>query len=493
MPEEIKYSDFQSTLIDSHNDSLGPTDFKISAKIIYADGHEGLELRPIITECNYFEDIFGNVCSGKLVLSDSSNYQHEMSLCGDEFLKLQLYNAKDSSDESKWLKKFFRIYNLKGRNLTKDSNENYVLNFASEEVFLSEQYRVCKAYKGRISQMILDIAKNYLKIPPKELGYSESSKQHTNIIPTLGEKHIIVPNLKPLEAINWLSTLAMCEDTRIKGASYLFFPDKNGWNYKPFLGMYGDFKKYGKACNTEKTPYEYRAKNNISEDVILSKDADQSKNILSYQLLDSYDSIENTQNGVYANKLIWTDNFKRLHEEEKFDYEKYFKEINPLSLYNEYQPFGIMSDAEDRFKKKHNEAYDTVLRMGFKTTNNNIDITIPHRIAQLGLSSVLRLKVIIPGDTNLVVGNTIYIDIKAPAPIQSSNSDEKKKMDKFYSGWYLITALRHRTDQDSGFETIMELSKDSFLSACSEMDKPGLKPFDNGSEFLQEARNNGIF
>lgn len=490
---EVTYQPFQSTLIDSLNDNLGPTDFKISAKIIYADGNEGLELRPSITELSYYEDLFGNGCSGQLILSDSSNYGHEMSLCGDEFLKLQLYNTKDSSDEKKWLKKYFRIYKMGDRNLSKDANENYTLNFASEEIFLSEQYRVSKAYKARISQIVLDIAKNYLKIKPSELGYDPNSKTNNNVLPTLGDKHIIIPNLKPLEAINWLSTLAMCQDTRIKGASYLFYADKNGWHYKPFLAIYGDFKTYGRAYNSEANPYQYRMKNNDSEDILLTKDPDKSKNILSYQVMDNYNSFDATQSGMFANKLVWTDNFKRLHETETFDYEKYREQIKPLCLYKEYQPYGVMSDAINRKQNKHNEVNDTVLKMGFKTENNNINITIPHRVAQLALSSAIRMKIIIPGDTDLVVGTTIYVDLKAPAPVQCTNAEEKKKMDKLYSGWYLITALRHRVDQNAGFETTLELSKDSLLSSVSEMDNPGLKPFNNGSEFLQTARSGGCF
>ena len=45
--------------------------------------------------------------------------------------------------------------------------------------------------------------------------------------------------------------------------------------------------------------------------------------------------------------------------------------------------------------------------------------------------------------------------------------------------------------QEFGFETVLELSKDSFLSAVSELDTPGLKPFDNGSQYLTAARKQG--
>lgn len=495
MPD-ITYPDFGFGLIDVLNDVLSETDFKLSAKIIHSDGKEGLELKPIVTEMNYYEDLFGNACSGQLILSDSSNYQHELTLCGDEFLKLQLY--KPGNDADKGLHRYFRIYNMSGRNLSKDANENYVLNFSTEEIFLSEQYRVSKAYKDvTIAQIVVDIAKNYLKIKDEDLGITQrndGTSFYKNIFDTMGKYHIIVPNLKPMEAINWLCTLAISVDTRLKGASFVFFQDKDGWNFKPILGIYGDFPTYGKIYNTELDPYEYRVKNNQSEDVEATGSNDQTRNILSYEILNNYDSFEATQAGLFSNKLVWSDNHKRLHETEIFDYEKYFNELkSSLYLYKDKQRFGLMSNAVDRFDKKHNEVPDTVMKMGFKTVNNKIDKTIPYRHAQILLASATRLKIAILGDTSITIGVTVYLDIKAPAPVQISNAEPKKKLDKLYSGWYLVTALRHRLDQEFGFETVLELSKDSFLTAVSEMDNPGLKPFDNSSEHLRKARTLGTF
>lgn len=476
--------DFNTGGTDLFNEFVGPTDYKFSAKIIYADGHEGLELKPVITEMTYYEDLFGNACSGSLLMSDSSNYQHEMALCGDEFLKMMLLSHGKSDDQA--LKKYFRIYNTNKRNLSKDMNENYVLNFSTEELFLSEQYRVCKAYNAKISDIVIDIAKNYLNIQDSEL--------EGNVIPTDQAFHFIVPNLKPMEAINWLCTHAVAEDSRLRGSTYLFYQDRKGWNFKPLLGIYGDFQKYGVMYNSDTNPYEYRTKNTESEDIAAVGNSDQDKNILSYQIMNNYDVMEATQDGVFANKLIWSNNLNRTHGIKKFDYDEYFKDLkDTLPLYKEKQPYGLMSDAEDRFKKKHNEVPDTVVKMGFKTENNQITKTIPHRYVQLRLASATRLKIAIPGDTELTVGVTVYIDLKAPAPVEAANASPKKKLDKFYSGWYLVTALVHRIDQDFGFETVLELCKDSFLSSVSEMDKPGLKPFDNGNPAILEARKKGVF
>lgn len=468
-----------SDLVSTIADFLGltsPTDFLLrKCRIISADG-KPMEFKLTNAELNYFEDIFGNSCSGSIIISDSSNQQNEKSFCGDEFLQLELF--KPGQEDSKPLKKYCRIYNMEDRNLTKDSNENFVLNFATEEIFLSEQYRVSKSYKQkRIDEIVEDIAKTYLKITDP-----------IDIIKTQGKYDIIIPNLKPMEAINWLCTHAICEDTRIVGASYLFFQDKDKWNFKPFVAIYGDYARYGQYYDK----YWYGVKND-GETEATDPSGWEVKNIISYQILNNYDMLEATQDGIFANRLFWNDNFKRLHEKEEFDYEKYFNDkMMQLSLYKGYHPYHLMSTAKDRFKKKHNEVPETVVKMGFKTKNNKIDVTIPHRYVQMRLASAIRLKVAVPGDTNLTVGMVVYIDLRSAGPVQAPNTESSKKLDKFYCGRYIITALHHRIDQEQNFESTLELCKDAYDAAVSPQDFPGLKPFAE-TEDLLKARAQGTF
>lgn len=484
----------QGSTADTQNDWVSETDFKVSAKLIYGgvtdDSNGGTELRPIMTEMSYFEDIFGNVTSGYIALADSSNFQHEMSMFGDEYVKLYLERSRNNPP-SPPLKRFQRVYSVEGRNLSKDSNENYMIKFASEEMTVSEQYRVSKAYKDvSIADIVKDIALSYLKIPAKDFNY----------VPTQGKYHIIVPNLKPFEAINWLCTLAICEDTRITGATYTFFQNRNGWFFAPVLGMYGDFQRYGGCHNNISDgvctdPYVYKVKNNQSEEEKMGPKTDPNRNIISYQIVESYDMNSYTMDGMYANRLYWTDNFKRLHETTEFDYEKYFDNLKEnLPLYRDYQPHSLLTNAEDRFKNKHNEVPDAIVKMGFRTESNRVDETIPHRYSQIRQFFAIRIRIVVLGDVGLHAGKVVYVELKAPAPVSDGNNDNvRKKIDKIYSGYYLILALRHRIDQEAGFETILELGKDSLIAACDPMDNPGLNPYNNGCTFLQEAKTKGFF
>ena len=78
---------------------------------------------------------------------------------------------------------------------------------------------------------------------------------------------------------------------------------------------------------------------------------------------------------------------------------------------------------------------------------------IPYRTAQLSLVNAIRLKISVPGDTTLRVGTTIMFSLNSLNPTQ-------KELDKFYSGKYLITAVRHLINT-SEYRTILEISKES--------------------------------
>ena len=84
---------------------------------------------------------------------------------------------------------------------------------------------------------------------------------------------------------------------------------------------------------------------------------------------------------------------------------------------------------------------------------------IPHRKTQLLLSNFTLLKVSVQGDPNLTVGMTINLNIYSLV----INGDTRE-LDKFYSGKYLINAVRHVLQPSNGmYQTYMELAKDSYL------------------------------
>jgi hypothetical protein len=69
---------------------------------------------------------------------------------------------------------------------------------------------------------------------------------------TTGMSNLIMPKLRPFEAISWLSNYARPQSTGTVGADMLFFETKNGFNFRSLQSMYKD---------DVYATYKYQAKN----------------------------------------------------------------------------------------------------------------------------------------------------------------------------------------------------------------------------------------
>lgn len=482
-------------------------DVEITSCVIYSSTMQATDVFPILAEINYYEDMFSNCITGNIVLSDSIGLSSKSSWCGEEYLILGFTKNEDKSAE---VKRTFKIYSLTNRVAVSTTNENYILNFCSEELLLGQKIRISKTYKDkRISDIVKDIALNYLKIDPKEFPDS-------NIETTKGTYNITIPNLRPFQAINWLCTLAISDslqDSMDTGATYLFWQNKTGFNFKPILGIFNNVEKnYYKGWKGSGF-YWYGIKNfdpnlNIGDFGDIDRtDLDDSQQILSYENLNSFDSLESIRKGIFSNRSIGLDFVTRTYTKISFDYEKYFSAMRQkVDLYKNDGKYSLMSDTQDRFNKKLNEYQDSNIRIFPTTTGQNrnqfvsknqneikdynIEYTIPYRAAQFGLLGYNRFKITVPGDPKLITGKLIYVYIPQTTVDDSKSTQPENR---FLSGYYLISAIRHIINKTGDYKTVLEIRKDSYNIVKDGTGKGGLSSYGTYDSTLNTIRRTGIF
>ena len=275
--------------------------------------------------------------------------------------------------------------------------------------------------------------------------------------------------MKPFEAINWLSTYAQPSETVFKGADMLFFENRDGYNFRSIQSMITDsiYNSYNYSPqNLERT----------SEDVNYNFSA-----ILSYKFFDTFDSLKMINSGGYANQILHIDPLLRTSNVAKFNYDEYFQQAGTLNK------FPISSQSPNRLGKKVADTSEAVYKVavsnsqqrnfpsitqtntGLASTAPSVDIEvyIPNRTAQLSIINHTKVEVLVPGDPSLSVGRVVRLNL--PSLTDDKNAKENS-LDKYNSGNYLVSAVRHKMDVRGVYQCLFEAIKDTISSQNSNYD-----------------------
>jgi hypothetical protein len=428
------------------NNLLYAQDYSIdSCKVVTSLG-QPYELKFVLLYLTYFEDLYSNFITGQLTINDSVGLLSQLAFNGHDYL---IFSFSKPGYEYK-VEKTFRIFKVSDRELVNNQNETFKLHFCSEEAILSEQYKVSKSYKNtKVSDIVKDIAYNYLKIDPTKFPV-------TNIEDTQGVRDIIIPNLKPFEAINWLCTQGISANTT--SPAYFFYENVNGYNFRTLDYMYTT-PVYG--------VYKYEPKNlNIPDDTRVQDLSLEANNVIDYQFVNNFDSLNSINSGAFANQLITIDPLRNTFNQTNFDYMQFSSRAKMLNQYP------VLANNQNRFSQTTNQTSQAVLKVATTTTGDarspyiytkkqdikdlNIEFTVPYRTAELALINSVKYKITVPGDPLLTPGTVITFNLP-----ELTRTTDGKDVDQYYSGNYLITAVKHLIDVENRFMSLLEISKES--------------------------------
>jgi hypothetical protein len=404
-------------------------------------------LKKLLIELCYYEDLYSFSVSGYLTVQDAQGFVELLQLTGNQFLELEFGKIKGAPNN---IKQTLRVYKIENRKPSGNMNtESYKLYFCSEELVLSEQIKISKSVVGnKISDIVKGILTN------SNGGLSVNSQKIYRIEETMGIYDFIIPRLKPFEAISWLSNYARpaAFNSKDQVADMLFFQNRDGFNFRSLQSM---FKApiYG--------TYKYQLKN-LGDNEQSFKE--KMNTILSYEFVKTYDMLNDINQGTFANKLISLDTMTRTANTTTYNY-NFNKSIhlNDNSTINELRNrLGLTqsSSADASFKVATGNSMQPkslYIKQKPDTIAKNIAIEtyVPNRTAQISLANYTVMKMTIPGDPGISVGRTIGVNLLTLQPTSTS-----KGLDEFYSGKYLVTAVRHII-QPTLYQTVVEIAKDS--------------------------------
>jgi hypothetical protein len=414
--------------------------FKIN-ELTLVTKNGNIDISAIYEEISIYDSLFMPVMSGKILIRDSLGLSGKLLFDGSESLLIEI--VKDENSNIAVFKRSFRVYKQSDRTNLNLNSEAYVLSFVSDELVYSDQQRINQSYENSYTEIIKRIMVNYLKLPQNQLGGSYDE--------TIGIRQFVIPNLRPLEAIEWCAKRSV--DTN-NSPNFLFYQNITGYNFASLSKL---------LEKPEIINIKFEPKNTSEID-----DINQISSARSLEVVSQANSVEKTRSGVNAGKFIGFDPMTRMIATKNISYDNHYSLMKHgnenrnvsvidnrdgqknVEMYNSKKTVSTFSTA--RKLSKYIEKYDPTS----VSKEDNLEDYLFQRKAIINNLMERRVKLVMPGNFQLSSGFNVNLLVPNMAVKERGDSNE----DLTLTGKYIIVATRHIIGYEK-HETIIEIATTS--------------------------------
>lgn len=432
-------------------------------KLITATG-QVIDLESITVEFSVYQSLFEHYLQCDLVINDSlglfntiNEIKDGVTQGGFSGSELLVVSYKSNDPNLKYKNHVFNLYEMTDRKRIEENSEVYFFSGISVEAYVAASQKISRSYGSTdgndISSMVKSITDEYIhNSNAKAVGSSIKSVANFRLIKendfdkTNGKHKFVIPNLSVDDTIDFLCKEADSDDHI---PYFVFYENSKGFN----------FKNLGELVqNSSKETYTY-APSNFSGMFKDKKKEEytEATHIRSFEVLKQSDFLENLESGLYQSRDVYIDPLKKNKREVVYKYDDYVPKFKKLQ----------------KFKLAGGETLgDPVVRLNTSRHNHDNDSMFSSEVASVKKFSEYvaqseayyshifntQVEVVIPGDSELDVGDVITLNI----PPSSNVLDQSNTSDKYLSGKYLITKLRNKfLDGSESMSTILECVKDT--------------------------------
>lgn len=416
------------------------TQFKINELVIVTKAGS-IDISNIYEEINIFDSMFVPVMSGNIMIKDSVGLSGKLLFDGSETLLIDIVKSEKSDIAA--FKKAFRIYKQSDRKNDGLNNEVYILHFASDEFMYSKQQKVNQSYDGLYSDIVQKILVNYLKVSQNQLGGLYEK--------TYGIKKIVIPNLSPLDAIEWCAKRAV---DRNQSPNFVFFQNLTGFNFVSLSTL---------LTQPDILDVKFETKNQSNGNAI-----SEISSARAFEVVNQQDAIKKIIQGVDAGQFIGFDPITKTTAKKNVSFGDVF---NSMKHGNDNPNFSIN---QNRGGVENQSAFDSKKTVSIfsasqqlsnyikkvdptlASTLDNIESYLFQRAAIISNLMSKRVKVSMPGNFQLTSG--FNVNIIAPEFAKKVKGEDNN--DPSLSGKYVIIASRQIIGYEK-HETVIEVATTS--------------------------------
>lgn len=436
---------------------LQSTQFEIKKLAITTrDGSKGFDIKSVFEELNIFDNIMMPCMSGNIVIRDAVGLASKINFDGTEYLEIDIVKDVNSPDVM-FFKKRFVIYKLTDRKELTQRSEIYTLHFVSEEFILSEQKKLKQSYKGTYYDIVVRILGDHLKVPFETI-VDGSKSGIANMEPTKGLHTLVIPNMTPFQAIEYISKVSINNSGT---PDYLFWQTQIGYNFMS-LSTLLSYDSFYRITVGVKNISQQAGGENIQNEIYGARDL---------KVISQFNMAENVKSGVYAGKFIGFDPLTRTVNVQNMSFNNVYNltkthandtSINTNVFNKEGKVATEMYDSRvTLYPFQESRKTNPYLKSKDSKTSNIIDDTHNYILQRKIIFANLmqkRLRLTMPGNFALASGNNADIEV----PHRYVEENKSDMIDTSLSGKYIITGVRHIIRYDK-HETVIEVATDSSM------------------------------
>ena len=422
-------------------------------------GKNPVEIADLVSGFTYYEDISKPFISANLNINDSGKNlvgSGSGPITGSELVEIDL-EGPDGNDYSY----AFKVYRV-GDRINSGKIQNYNLGLISAEALDDPQTRIKKTLSGRPDEIVRQVL--------NEEGLNTAKQYIAD--PCDNYKTIIPKNLTPFAICAKLQDQSIPTGAGGKGdgegaetvdgkysegtAGFFFFENFNGYNFRSIDSLMDLKGKMGL--------------NNAGQDSTVKTFQDSAGLELDTTLLDVHftseiNLMQGLRTGAYALRCQYYNFSTGDYDESTYSAAKSWSKLAHLGSQDGLTPgqqslakrptriVSAILDDESYYSGQDAAAND----LAFKDRTPE---TLPQAISRNYLLNTQGLRVVVPGNLQLVVGNVVRVNLQN----MSTQSDrEIESVDQEHSGFYLVTALsRSYSTIDKRVTTMLSLKRDSY-------------------------------
>ena len=450
---------------------------RLDKAFIVVDGQTAIPIKTHLIELSIYQDIYEPFLSCDIIIQDATGYaniaprgnKRQPGFTGHDILVVS-YSTTFPDDNIQNKTHAFVLYNLSDRARGEESFENIMLHGISMEGWLCVDKKISRSYghNETTKRKKLDTAHNYVKSITEEFLYNKDAKAFYDKISsdlkvaikkeltfddTKSRFSYIMSRVDPTEAID---RLIRESDNNNDTSLFTFYEDSKGFHF-------ADMEKL--VEKKEVTHFTYEPSNYNEGGG--KKSMTDLKKIESYNVIKQTDTIETKLSGLFKSKIINIDVLRKNKNEIIYDYRKFGKKLKKLNdggLPHEHLVSGTSDEDAAIYLRTSREGHDIQEFFTGPGKENPLPMKSNMTVSKRGsysehLGNII-LSVIVNGDSELNVGEKIVLTIPQATTPGSSSRDAPLEIDKYLSGYYLISKIRNII-KDNKMDTVLEVVKDT--------------------------------